>query len=113
MSKLEYYYPGDHNWSKMMQLSREIKVMILTETIEAIHSHQLNPQSKGQVTVNYPAGTATVLSVQPDGSVQTRPSGANGPYELARVQGSSLVYAPGGVNGKAYLIPFAASIPND
>ena len=36
----------------------------------------------------------TVLSVQPDGTIETRPAGAKGPYERATVIGNMVVYRP-------------------
>jgi hypothetical protein len=50
-------------------------------------------------TLNFPDGT--VMSVQVDGSVQTRPSGANGPYELVTVNGLYYEFSP--VDGIKYL----------
>lgn len=38
----------------------------------------------------------TVVSIQPDGSRQTRPAGTDGPYEQAQVTGTIAAYAPGG-----------------
>ena len=61
---------------------------------------------------NRPAQVGDVLSVQPDGSLQTRPAGTNGPYELAVVDGSAVVYNPRGVAGPAFKLPMAASVPN-
>lgn len=46
-----------------------------------------------------------VLSVQPDGTLQGRIKGTNGPYELATVTTKGLLYDP--LEGKAqYLIPY-------
>jgi hypothetical protein len=36
----------------------------------------------------------SILSVQPDGRIETRPSGTDGPYEWCLVTGSAVVYAP-------------------
>lgn len=44
-------------------------------------------------TVALPSGE--VLSVQPDGSYQTRPAGTAGPYEVAQRVGDKLVFTPG------------------
>lgn len=78
----------------------------------AIGPHQLTHLDDTHVTVTYPAGAPTVLSVQPDGTMDTRPAGSRGPYETALLQGDRLVYAPTGVGGAVYLLPYAAEIPN-
>lgn len=46
----------------------------------------------GGVTISTADGA--VLSVQPDGSYQTRPAGTAGPYELAQQAGDKLIYSP-------------------
>lgn len=83
-------------------------------TIDAIGPSQINvlgPSSSGAsiVTVTYPAGAATVLSVQPDGSIQTRPHGTAGPYERAVLKDGRLTYD---IGGKFFLIPYASESPN-
>jgi hypothetical protein len=78
----------------------------------AIGPHQINRISDELVTVTYPAGQATVLSVQPDGTLETRPKGSQGPYELAWLKVDRLVYAPIGAAGPVYLLPFAEEVPN-
>ena len=58
-----------------------------------------------------PSEEGDVLSVQPDGSMQARESGARGAYELAKPDGNFLVYRP--VNGgRAYMVPLANNWPN-
>lgn len=42
-----------------------------------------------------------VLSVQPDGSYQTRPAGTAGPWEVAEVAGDKRVYT---VNGTTFVV---------
>lgn len=59
-------------------------------------SGSINKLSDGFITIINLDGT--VLSVQPDGSYQSRPSGTAGPYEIGRVEGDKLVYTPGGVS---------------
>lgn len=55
----------------------------------------LNQQAdNGTVTVSLTDGT--VLSIQPDGSQQTRPAGTAGPWEIARINGNVLIYSPDG-----------------
>ena len=71
----------------------------MIETIEVINNSQLNSNN----TVTYPAGSNTVLSVQPDGSVQTRPKGTAGPYEIFRKTDKGLVFTP---EIKSYLVPY-------
>jgi hypothetical protein len=70
-------------------------------TEEVVTQEQLNASSNaGRVTVTYPAGTSTVLSVQPDGSIQTRPNGTDGPWEAAIVlPNGNLLYQPLGTVG--------------
>jgi hypothetical protein len=66
------------------------------------------------VTVTYPVGSTTVLSVQPDGTFETRPAGSCGPYETGLKQSAQgrIVYAPIGPGGPAYLIALTDAIPN-
>jgi hypothetical protein len=80
--------------------------------VTAIGPHQLNRITEALVTVTYPAGQTTVLSVQPDGTLETRPAGAQGPYELALLKVDRLVYAPIGDAGAVYLLPYSDEIPN-
>ena len=82
-------------------------------SVEAIHVHQLNPQLDGTFTVTFPVGSNTVLSIQENGTIETRPQGANGPFEVAQIVGTALVFAPLGKRGPAYLVPYASEIPND
>lgn len=97
----------------------------MISTIPAIHAKQLNKQPDGTVTVSIldptgvdcynpdrPAVVGDVYSVTPDGSIVARPSGTAQAWEKAKIVGSSLVFAPTGPNGTAYLVPFAADIPN-
>jgi hypothetical protein len=48
----------------------------------------------GGVVITLPSGE--VLSVQPDGSYQTRPAGTTGEYEVAERAGTDLIFRPGG-----------------
>ena len=52
----------------------------------------------------------TVDSVQPDGTLQTRPAGTAGPYELCSVSGSFRFYCPRGDH--IYGLPYAGAVPN-
>ena len=60
----------------------------------------IHPQDGGKVTLSNPDGT--VVSVQPDGSVQTRPAGTNGIWELATLNGLTVTYQPDS-NGPQYV----------
>lgn len=97
----------------------------MIEILPAIHSKQLTAQPDGSVTVSIldptgilcrnpdrPAIVGDVYSMQPDGSMQARPAGTAGPWELARVNGNALAFAPQGKDGPAYIMPFMLSIPN-
>lgn len=53
---------------------------------------RVNPQPNGQVTISNPG--ETVVSVQPDGSIENRPKGANGAYELCTLNGLTVTYEP-------------------
>lgn len=81
------------------------------QAIEAIHAKQLNDLGNGEYTVNVPGG---VLSCNPpDGHFTVRPVGTDGAYERCKIVGGSLVFAPK-YDGPlvAYLVPYAADIPN-
>jgi hypothetical protein len=80
----------------------------------AIGPHQVHhlDDDSDRVTVTYPAGASTVLSVQPDGTLETRPAGSAGPYETALLKVDRLVYAPIGDAGPVYLLPYSDEIPN-
>ena len=75
--------------------------------ITFIARERLNKGPNGTaIVVN---GDGTVVSVQPDGSVQSRPAGTAGPYETATVVGDKLVYHSG---GHIYAFALLSSIPN-
>lgn len=83
-------------------------------SIAAIGPAQINvlgPSASGTpiVTVTYPVGTDKVLSMQPDGAIETRPKGTAGPYERALLHPDRLVYESG---GNVYLLPYASETPN-
>lgn len=83
-------------------------------TIEAIGPTQINvlgPSASGAsiVTVSYPAGRDTVLSVQPDGSLEVRPHGTAGPWERALLGPDRLTYENG---GRFFILPYAPESPN-
>ena len=56
------------------------------------------------------AQVGDVLSCQPDGTLQTRPAGANGNFERCVIGASGLVYRP--VGERAFLVPFTDAWPN-
>jgi hypothetical protein len=89
--------------------SGELRVNVI-----AIGPSQINwlDEPSGLCTVTYPAGSTTVLSVQPDGTIQTREQGANGVYERAILYVDRLIYAPIGPAGKLFLVPYAPVTPN-
>jgi len=84
----------------------------MIQTVHAIHRQQLNDLGNGEFTVRYPADADTVLSIQPDGSVQTRPHGTTGAYERCRRNGTSLAFRPLGVKGATYIVPIVDDAPN-
>jgi hypothetical protein len=80
--------------------------------VVAIGPHQLNVIEGDLVTVTYPVGADTVMSVQPDGTIETRPAGSRGPYENGLRRPDRIVFAPLGRAGKVFLAPFTETIPN-
>ena len=49
-----------------------------------------NAKGNGVFTLSNPDGT--VISVQPDGSIQTRPAGTNGPFEQCTISDKGYLY---------------------
>lgn len=63
-----------------------------------------HPFTANHYAVRYPSGsTKTILSIQPDGSAETRPIDAIGPWETCRIEGNRLVFPD--VAGKKYALP--------
>jgi hypothetical protein len=81
--------------------------------VVAIGPHQITELDGDLVTVTYPVGADTVLSVQPDGTVETRPPGSRGPYETGLKRPDRIIFAPLGPAGSVYLAPFTDVIPNE
>ncbi len=63
----------------------------------------LLPLFDNAYAVVWPAGSNTVLSVQPDGSFQTRPFNAISVWETATLEGNVLVYR---IEGLTFVVPF-------
>ena len=77
----------------------------------AIGPHQINRLDGADVvTVTYPVGTTTVLSIQPDGTVETRPAGSQGPYECALLKPDRLIFAPLGPTGQGVSRPLRGRV---
>ena len=66
-----------------------------------------SPQGPVYRAVMWPRGSNTVLSVQPDGSLQTRPKANIGPWESGRLFGDKLVF-----DDSAYPSPYAFTVIN-
>src|SRR5262245_36328844 len=94
------------------------------KAIEVITKDQLVDQGNGEVTATVgahpdlrrddgqPAQAGDVLSIQPDGTYQTRKKGTNGGFERAVVTPAGLVYRPNGTAGRSWLVPLANDWPN-
>jgi len=62
------------------------------------------PGRAGLFTVRYPTGSQdTVLSVQPNGDLDTRPLGTTGPWEVLRDEGTRAVFPE--TKGAVYALP--------
>lgn len=92
--------------------------------VEALAADQLTDLGGGEYTYTVgarpgltrddgtPAKAGDVLSVQADGSQQTRPQGTSGPYERCCKSGASAAFRPTGKDGRTFLIPLALDAPN-
>ena len=72
----------------------------------------LNAQPDGTVTVSNVDGT--VMSIQPDGSEQTRPAGTAGPFEKATKSANVLTFFAGSdfKATHAYTFGLVETLPN-
>ena len=75
--------------------------------ITFIARERLNKGPNGTAIVVNSDGT--IVSVQPDGSIQSRPAGTAGPYETAKIDGNKLVYHSG---GHIYAFALLNEVPN-
>jgi|SRR6266850_95681 len=110
------------------QTDANIEGLLLSVTpraIEVIPKDRLNVTDvSGEVTATVgahpelhrddgtPAQAGDVLSVQPNGQLQTRPAGTTGSFERAVVTAAGLVYRPIGPDGQTYLVPYVTDAPN-
>jgi len=59
-----------------------------------------------------PSKADDVLSMQENGSWQTRPAGTAGPFERCCRTTAGAIFRPRGTEGKTYLVAVAADAPN-
>lgn len=92
-------------------------------TIRALAPDQLTEVDNGEYVATVgacgllrndgtPSQAGDVLSVQEDGSLQTRPAGTSGNFERCCKTAGGAVYRPVGTSGGTYLIPLAQDAPN-
>jgi hypothetical protein len=67
----------------------------------------LNRKPDGTVTASLRSGE--VVSVQPDGRIETRPAGTEGAWERGTVAGDKIIYNS---NGNIYVFAFFEQVPN-
>ena len=72
----------------------------------------LNRGNGTDTTPPTPSQPDDVLSMQPDGTWQTRPAGTAGNYERCKRTAAGAVYRPIGADGKTWLVGVAAETPN-
>jgi hypothetical protein len=91
--------------------------------IHALDPDALNEMDNGEYTATVgacgllrddgsPSQEGDVLSVQPDGTLQTRPGGTSGSYERLCKTGAGAVYRPAGKGSLTVIIPLAQDAPN-
>jgi hypothetical protein len=96
----------------------------MSTAIEVIAKDRLNDLGNGEFTATVnahaglkrddgsPAKDGDVLSIQPDGTHQTRARGTGGNFERCVVSGAGLIYRPQGTDGQTYFVPLAVDWPN-
>jgi len=62
-----------------------------------------HPSRAGYFTCRYPKGADTVMSVQPSGTVETRPAGTAGAWETLKDDGTRAVFEE--VDDATYAFP--------
>jgi hypothetical protein len=95
----------------------------LAHAIEVLTTDYLHDVGGDEVTVTVgtripgltrddgtPSQAEDVLSVQPDGRLQTRAAKTSGPFERAKVTPAGLIFRPNGQ--RAFLVPLATVWPN-
>jgi hypothetical protein len=93
------------------------------KAIEILATDQLLELDNGEVVATVGAcdlvrddGTESqpgdVLSVQEDGTYQTRPAGTDGPFERATKTPAGLIYRPKGPFGRTFLVGLTDTWPN-
>ena len=103
---------------------RTAAVLPAFATIEVFTPDQLLDVGNGEYTVTLgarpdvsrddgtPSQAGDVLSVQPDGTLQSRPAGTAANFERCSKTAAGLVFRPVGKSGRSFLVPCAIDAPN-
>ncbi len=87
-----------------------------TPLVEMILMDKFIDQSDGTVTIEFlddglpDFEQRATMSVQPDGTVERRPRGANGVYERGTPDGSTVIFAPPDIQGHRRVFAFAVAL---